>query len=144
MRIALAMAAIVCLAACDSEKRQIEKAAYGYCHATANYDIDAARPFCTEETSRTTLVKAKELMALVEPDVIEANMPAEIAITGVRQTSDTAAIATYHKSTPIKSYTDSIELRKRDGRWLAHSPLAQKRDARNKRRTMALQDKKEL
>lgn len=105
---------------CSSESHQIETVAYDYCLATANYDIDRAEAFCTEETRRTTLTTARRLLSLVDSSFIASDTPAHIDITAVRQTSDTTAIAVYHKTTPIKDFSDTLELRKRNGQWLAH------------------------
>lgn len=123
--ITLAAATLCCLA-CTNEKKQVEEAAYGYCHATANFDIEGATPYCTSETARTTLVTARKLIAMVDSAIIVADKPATIAIVDVRFVSDTVAKAAYHKTTPIKDYIDTVELRKRDGRWLVHSPIEQK------------------
>ena len=34
--------------------------------------------------------------------------------------NDTCAVATYHKITPKKDFSDTLQLRKRDGKWYAH------------------------
>lgn len=117
----LVLLTVLCLA-CNNENKPIKKAAYDYCMATANYDIDGAEAFCTEETRRTTLATARYLLTMVDTAYITADTPATIKITDVLRTSDTTAVAVYHKVTPLKDFSDTLELRLRDGRWLAHSP----------------------
>ena len=108
---------------CNNEKEQIQQAAYGYSVAMANYDIDGAEPFCTEETSTTMLSTARYLLQFVDSSHIAADTPASIEIVSVKQMSDTTACAVFHKTTPIKDFSDTLELRKRDGKWLAHAPI---------------------
>lgn len=110
-------------AACSSspEKESIEQAAYNYCVATSNYDLDAAEAFCTEETAKHTLAVGRHLLTLVDSSYIASDTPATIEIKSVKQLSDTSAYAVYHKQTPRKDYVDTMQMRKRDGQWLAHS-----------------------
>lgn len=108
---------------CNNEKEQIQQAAYGYSIAMANYDIDGAEPFCTEETSTTMLSTARYLLQFVDSSYIAADTPATIEIVSVKQMSDTTACAVFRKTTPIKDFSDTLELRKRDGKWLAHAPI---------------------
>lgn len=112
------------VAACNSsspEKESIEQAAYNYCVATSNYDLDAAEAFCTEETAKHTLAVGRHLLTLVDSSYIASDTPATIEIKSVKQLSDTSAYAVYHKQTPRKDYVDTMQMRKRDGQWLAHS-----------------------
>ncbi len=113
----------VLLVACDSEKREIENAAYGYCFAMASYEVGSAERYCTEETKSTTIPMAKALVRMVDTAYIKSDTPASIEIVNVRIISDTVASVQYHKQTPIKDFIDTLEMRKRDGRWLAHSPI---------------------
>ncbi|MBP3762367.1 MAG: hypothetical protein J6I49_00630 [Bacteroidales bacterium] len=117
------LAAGAVAAACGGGKRDadIAEAAYNYCMATSVYDIDAAEAYCTEESARKTLQTARYLMQFVDSAYIASDSPVEITIKKTRQTSDTTAYAVYHKTTPIKDFTDTVQLRKRDGRWLAHT-----------------------
>lgn len=108
---------------CSNENEQIRQAAYGYSVAMANYDIDGAEPFCTEETSATMLSTARYLLQFVDSSYIASDTPAKVEIVSVRQMSDTTACAVFHKTTPIKDFVDTLELRKRDDRWLAHAPI---------------------
>ncbi len=112
------------VAACNSsspEKESIGQAAYNYCVATSNYDLDAAEAFCTEETAKHTLAVGRHLLTLVDSSYIASDTPATIEIKSVKQLSDTSAYAVYHKQTPRKDYVDTMQMRKRDGQWLAHS-----------------------
>lgn len=108
---------------CKNEEQMVQQVAYAYSYAMANYHVDEAEQYATEETRTTTLVKAKSLVEAVGDAYIQSDTPAEIEITNVEFKSDTVAIATYHKTTPIKDMTGTLELRKRDGDWYAHTPL---------------------
>lgn len=108
---------------CKNDEQAVQQVAYAYSYAMANYHVDEAEQYATEETKTTTLVKARSLMQAVGDAYIQSDTPAEIEITNVEFKSDTVAIATYHKTTPIKDMTGTLELRKRDGEWYAHIPL---------------------
>lgn len=101
----------------------VQQVAYAYSYAMANYHVEEAEQYATEETKNTTLVKARNLMKAVGDAYIQSDTPAEIEITNVEFQSDSVAIATYHKTTPIKDMTGTLELRKRNGKWYAHIPL---------------------
>ena len=103
----------------------IIEAAYNYSMAMANYNVDKAIPFATDETQKTTLMRAKQLIQAVGDEYIKSDTPAKIEITDVEITSDTTAYAIYHKTTPLKNFSDTIQLRKRDGKWLAHALMMQ-------------------
>ena len=118
----LMIVAVLCTA-CHSEERQIKEVAYEYGMATANYRIEDAEKYCTAETRETTMVMARSLLAMVDSTYIASDTPAKIEITSVHRTSDTTAIAHYHKLTPRKDFTDSLSLRRREGKWLVHMPL---------------------
>lgn len=113
----------VILFSCKNDEQMIQQVAYAYSYAMANYHVDEAEEYATEETRNTTLVKARGLVKAVGEAYIQSDTPAEIEIVEVEMVSDTSAIATYHKTTPIKDMTGTLELRKRDGKWLAHIPL---------------------
>ena len=108
---------------CKSEEQMVQHVAYAYSYAMANYHVDEAEQYATEETKNTTLVKARTLVQAVGDAYILSDTPAEVEITNVEFQSDTVAIATYHKTTPIKDMTGTLELRKRNGEWYAHTPL---------------------
>ena len=108
---------------CKNDEQAVQQVAYAYSYAMANYHVDEAEQYATEETKNTTLIKARQLMVAVGDAYIKSDTPAEIEITNVEFKSDTIAIATYHKTTPIKDMTGTLELRKRGGEWYAHTPL---------------------
>ncbi len=108
---------------CNTEKKEIREAAYEYSIAAAHYDVKKAGLYCTDETKETTLRVAETLLGLVDSAYIASDYPAKIEITKIKVISDTVATVRYHKTTPIKDFTDTLELRKRDGKWLAHSPI---------------------
>ena len=106
---------VPCIMACNNDTKEISQVAYDY--------IDDAEQYCTEETSNSTLVMARYLISLVDTAFIASNTPAEIKIEKVERTSDTTAVVTYHNTTPLKSYSNTVDLLRRDGRWLVHLPL---------------------
>lgn len=113
----------VFLLSCKNDEQMVQQVAYAYSYAMANYHVDEAEEYATEETRNTTLVKARGLVKAVGEAYIQSDTPAEIEIVEVEMISDTCAIATYHKTTPIKDMTGTLELRKRNGQWYAHTPL---------------------
>ena len=117
------LTAALLLMACASDEEKIEKAAYKYNYAMANYDVDGAERYATQETRETTLETARELLPMVNPDYIKSDTPATIEIGNIAMANDTLAYVNYRKRTPIKDMTLSIEMRKRHGRWLAHAPI---------------------
>ncbi len=121
--ISLFLGSILLFHSCKNDEQVVQQVAYAYSYAMANYHVDDAESFATEETRNTTLIKARQLMEAVGDAYIQSDTPAEIEITNVEFQSDTVAIATYHKTTPIKDMTGTLELRKRDGEWYAHTPL---------------------
>ncbi|MBP5341025.1 MAG: hypothetical protein J6Y52_01515 [Bacteroidales bacterium] len=117
------LATALLLTACASDEERIEKAAYKYSYAMANYDVDGAEKYATPETRETTLITARGLLTMVDTNYIKSDTPATIEITNIQIIDDTSAVATYHKTTPIKDFSATLEVRKRHGRWLAHSPI---------------------
>lgn len=113
---------ILC-SACKTEKNKIMDIAYKYSFAMANYQIDEAEPYATIETQSTTLKKARILIEAIDEEYIKSDTPASIVITNVTIVDDTSAFAIYHKVTPIKDFSDTLDLRKRDGQWKAHAPI---------------------
>lgn len=108
---------------CKNDEQMVQQVAYSYLYAMANYQVDNAEEYATEETRNTTLVKARSLVKAVGDAYIQSDTPAEIEITGIEMQSDTVAFVSYHKTTPIKDMTGTQELRKRNGQWYAHIPL---------------------
>lgn len=112
------------IVSCQNDERAARSAAYNYSFAMANYDIDQAEKYSDEETIETTISMARNILPMVDTAYIKSDTPATIEITSVQVTSDTTAVATYLKNTPIKKeMTGTLELRKRHGKWLAHAPI---------------------
>lgn len=120
-----------CLSSRDNIK-EIKEVAYNYSYAMANYRIDDAEPYCTQETHDGVLVTGRKLMAAVQPGYIESDTPATVTIEKVELTSDTTAIAYYHKTTPIKDMRGDVPLVFRDGEWLVHIILKSSNDNKEK------------
>lgn len=108
--------------ACSNNK-EIKEAAYQYSYAMANYRVDEAEQYSTQETISSTLEMARRMIMKIDTSYIISDTPAKITITKIEQTSDTSAYAIYHKVTPIKDFSDTLQLRKREGKWLAHAPI---------------------
>lgn len=121
----LTAATLLLLSACSSQEKQIEKVAYAYNYALATYNIEAAMPYATQETQESTLQMAKKIIAMVDSNYLKADSPATIEITNIKMVNDSLAIATYHKTTPLKDMELTTELRRRNGKWLAHEVLPQ-------------------
>lgn len=121
-------AVMMLLLSCSGEKTAVKQAAYDYSYAMANYDVDAAEEYATEETRSVTLVVARKMIAAVGNEYIASDTPATINILSVDIKNDTQAFAIYQKITPIKNFVDTLEMRKRDGEWFAHVliPITQK------------------
>lgn len=112
------------LAACQtSVKKNIEEIAYGYCKAMGEYQFDDAIPYASKQTQETTIPFFKNMLALSDTTQLFANRPATITIKKVKTTSDTTAIALYHKHTPIKDIDDTVRLILEEGQWLVHAPI---------------------
>ena len=109
----------------NAEKKSIKNVAYGYSYALGNYQVDSADKYASEETRKTTLVTTRSLMRLVDSTYIKSDTPATIRITDIKMTSDTTATAVWHKKTPRKKNSGTIELRKRNGEWQVYDLLKQ-------------------
>lgn len=116
---------VLCFA-CNSEIRGVKTAAKDYLMAVSLYDIDGAERYCTEETKETTLDMARFLLQYVDSSYLEKDKPVEINITSIKITSDTTALVHYQKTSPVKDFADTLEMRKRDDVWLAHAPIIKK------------------
>lgn len=125
-RLCITLAAVLGLAACAKEEKVVEQVAYDYSIAMANYRIDDAEPYVTEETL-PTLDFLRRLVKEVPSEYIERDTPVTIEITQVSLTSDTTAWAHYHKTTPNKDFRDSIPMVRREGKWRIHIPMNQRR-----------------
>ncbi len=113
--------ALLC-AGCSSTQDLVEEVAYKYSYAMANYNIDEAEQFADHETKKTTITTGRGLLAMVDSNYIKSDTPAKIEIIKTELVNDTTAVVTYHKTTPIKDFTGTVEVRKQDGEWLVHSP----------------------
>ncbi len=112
------------MASCScSTQREIKEVAYKYSYAMANYDVEEAQRYASDETRNTTLVRAQQYMALIDSSYIQSDTPAKIKIREVSVINDTQAYAIYHKKTPLKNFKDTLYLVKREGKWQAHAPL---------------------
>lgn len=115
--------ATLSLTSCQTKEEKAQKAAYNYSYEMANYKLDEAEKYATEETINTTITTGKSLMQFVDIDYISSDTPAKIEVTKTEMTSDTSATVTLVKNTPIKKDMQfTVEVRKRDGKWLAHAP----------------------
>ena len=114
---------LLLLVACNNETATIKDVAYSYCYALANYNLDVAELYCTEETKVSFLATSRYMISLLDTAYIAKDTPAEVDIETVERTSDTTALVHYRKRTPIKDLTYNLEMRKRDGKWLAHAPI---------------------
>lgn len=121
MKRKLLLASAILLLSCTHDKADVRQAAYNYSFAMANYDVDRAEQYATKETREVTLVMARNLVKAVGEEYVASDTPASIKILSVSIRHDTVAHAAYHKVTPIKDFIDTLELRKRDGVWLAHA-----------------------
>lgn len=121
-RILLLMLSSTLLLSCSysSEKKIIREVAYNYAYALANYNVDEAENYATEETRSLTLAVARNMITAVGSEYIKSDTPAEIEIRSVEIINDTVAKTVYHKTTPLKDFSDTLYLRKRNGEWLAH------------------------
>lgn len=108
---------------CCFDGNNMENVAYRYSKAMANYDVDKAWDYATDETRNTTLVKAKFYTTKIDPKYIESDTPAKIEILETMIIDDTSGYAIYHKTTPIKDFSDTLHMRRRNGKWYAHAPL---------------------
>lgn len=132
----LAIAALT-LTACN-DNHAIKETAYNYSFAMANYQIDEAAKYATNETIETTLDFARRIIEKIDTAYIISDTPANIEITEINKTSDTTAYAIYHKVTPIKDFSDTLALRKRDGYWQAHTPITHPQQQQTKMPSFSL------
>lgn len=121
--IAIIIAATCLMAACESNNEKAAKqVALNYASAMANYNIDKAESYITPE-SKETIHRARVILKAVGPDYVKQDTPATVEITSIDIVDDTIAKAVYHKTTPLKDFSDTLELRRRNSIWYAHCPL---------------------
>ncbi len=94
----------------------------------ANYQVDKAAEYATEETKNTTLVMAKYLAKAVGEEYIKSDTPAKVEIVKYSQLDDTTAVIEFHKTTPIKNSNFPLLMRKRNGQWMAHDTIPTHKD----------------
>lgn len=119
----IVVAVLVVFASCQTKESGVRQVAQKYLDATGAYDIPEACNYCTQETADGLRMIDSTLLRMVDSSYIAQNMPAKIKITGIDIDSDTTAKVSYHKKTPLSEFDDTIEMRLRDGRWLAHKPV---------------------
>lgn len=121
LHIFLYCAFALCLASCvTTDEEAVRNVAQHYLDATANYNIDDAYDYASSETCEALDIIENKLLPNLDPTYIASNTPAKVTVTTVSFENDSVAHAVYHKKTPIKEYTDTLALIKRDGKWLAY------------------------
>ena len=111
------------LAACNSDEKEIARAAQGYLDATANYQVEEAMPYANRETREVTLPFIRDkLIPITLPEYIDSNTPATIKLGEIIVIGDTAVVG-YTKTTPIKKLENEILVVKEEGEWLVYMPL---------------------
>ena len=117
---------VMVLASCgNNPQKEIEKNAYGYLDAMGNYRIDDARPYASTPTCERTLdVLQKYILPKTDTNYIISNTPATIDILGVELLSDTTAVVSYSKTTPLQVQSGKLDMVKENGRWCAEVIIA--------------------
>jgi hypothetical protein len=109
---------------CDNNKKKACDVGYKYAYAMANYQVQEAAQYATEETKNTTLVMAERLITAVGEEYVKSDTPAKVKIVKYSQLDDTTAVIDFRKNTPIKKdYDFSLLMRKRNGQWMAHDTI---------------------
>ena len=115
-----ALTLVGCLTACQRDGG-LRRNAKQYIQAMADYDIDRAYPYATLETQKYTLDYFKPIILILDSSYIASNTPATITIDSITHSDDTSATVYFHKKTPLQPHvTSTVEMRLRDGQWLAH------------------------
>ncbi len=117
------LALVILLASCNLDEKKAREVGYDYAFAMANYQVDEAAKYATEETRRSTLILAKNYTAAVGEEYVKSDTPANLETVDFTRIDDTTAIMNFHKTTPIKDTRFSLLLRKRNGHWLAHDTI---------------------
>ena len=90
-----------------------------------NYRIDDARPYASTPTCERTLdVLQNYILPRTDTNYIISNTPATIDILGVELLSDTTAVVSYSKTTPLQVQSGKLDMVKEDGRWCAEVIIA--------------------
>jgi len=120
----LLLSAIILLSTgCNQEEKKARDIGYRYAYAMANYQVDEAAQYATEETKNTTLVMAKTLTKAVGEAYVKSDTPAKVEIIDFTFENDTSAVINFHKTTPIKDMKYPLLMRKRNGQWMAHDTI---------------------
>ena len=117
------LALVILLASCNIDEKKAREVGYDYAFAMANYQVDEAAKYATEETRQSTLILAKNYTAAVGEEYVKSDTPAKLETVDFTRIDDTTAIMNFHKTTPIKDTRFSLLLRKRNGHWLAHDTI---------------------
>lgn len=104
-------------------KKQIYPVAQHYLDATGRYDVSDASRYCTRETASGLRAIEKTLMTKMDSSFIAKNTPAKIKITAIELTSDTTAVVSFNKRTPIQNINGTIDMVLRNGQWRAHANI---------------------
>lgn len=129
MKTTLQLTLIACLsllaACCGSEKNLVESSADKYLNAMANYNFFEAKKYCTPETRQVTIKYIEnKIMPYLDSNYMQQNTPATIKIKKIKMTSDSTATVFYHKTTPINTFDDSLQLVKfRGEEWRANQVI---------------------
>lgn len=118
----LPVVALLLLAGCNGDKKQIQEVAYGYVMATGNFQIDDAMPFASKETRESTIPMMKYLLEHTDTAFLQMATPATATIDRVEVYDDTA-LAFYTKTNPIGTTSDTLVLIKEEGQWLVYFPI---------------------
>ena len=111
---------MLCMQCCHTVKDDVKDVAQKYLDATGRYDVDDACRYCTRETANGLRNIEVTLLSKVPEDSIKKNMPAKIKIKDIELTSDSTAVVTYHKHTPINDINGTLDMVLLDGQWRAH------------------------
>lgn len=121
MRKTLAAAMLLALvAACGTEEKEVRHVAQHYLDATARYDIPDACNYCTPETANALRLIDSVLMPNTDSSYIKKNMSATLEITSLDINTDTTAVVSYHKHSPVEDFDGKLNMVRRDGQWMAH------------------------
>lgn len=112
------------LASCTTTEDRIKKEATGYLNATAAYDVDEACKYCTDETAAGLKLVQQTILPQLDSNYLNQNKQATISLLGVEQVNDTMAKVIYSKVSPVTCYSDTLKMLRRNGKWMAHAPMA--------------------
>lgn len=105
---------------CNTTKGEVRDVAQKYLDATGRYDVTDACRYCTPETAKGLRQIEISLLSKISADTLAKNMPAKIKIKSIELTSDSTAIVTYHKHTPIDNFDGTLDMVLRNNQWMAH------------------------